>query len=317
MYSYSADQNILIVGDANFSFSLALAGQLAPLRKLFVCATKDSCSQLESKYRDGINNVRELRKIPGEPHVYYDLDGSRLSDKLPLRWFHSFDRIIWNFPFHNKSIRENQRLILHFLISATSYLCSEGEIHIRLCNYQSEDWQLAEILHETHLEVARVEPFEEKHFHGYTRRCENEDKEWEMYPASAKTFVIKHRWFGYEELARKILLGAWNKHRESLHSECAGKQKRKRTEEPRVGLIPPISDQTQEFLQEYVKGNRVPVPETDLTKGSSKMEHHVHVYLHTESTRTTAEEEATHPLAHPREEEVNNPYTDWVNHVLQ
>jgi 25S rRNA (uracil2634-N3)-methyltransferase len=60
--AYGTNDKILIVGDGNFSFSLALAKQLGSARNMF-CTSYDSEEDLHPKYPE---SKEILQEVPGQ-----------------------------------------------------------------------------------------------------------------------------------------------------------------------------------------------------------------------------------------------------------
>jgi hypothetical protein len=206
------------------------------------------------------------------------------------------DRILFNYPFvGSSSIRENQRLLLNFLISASPYLSEKGEIHVRLCNTQSEDWKLKELLEGTHLEVKSVELFDENDFPGYHRKREDQDTDWYIFPNTARTWVLTHRVFGYEALIRKVMLQRWSD-LNSVPPVLSLNKKRKRSTETQPVEEVPKQQHFHIYLQPLpvcwptLPSQAEPTEQTEQNKVTS----------------STPAEESPHPL---------NPYTDFVRNL--
>jgi len=125
---FKASDRILLIGEGNFSFALALLRH--PLDHLppanIVATTLDAEEECYTKYPDAEENVRELREKGAR--VLFGVDATRL-DKTSVLKGKVFDRIVWNFPHAGKGITDqdrnilsNQVLILGFLRSAARFL---------------------------------------------------------------------------------------------------------------------------------------------------------------------------------------------------
>ncbi|OQR90537.1 hypothetical protein THRCLA_09295 [Thraustotheca clavata] len=124
---------ILIVGDGNFSYSVAIA---KAFNALSITATSlDTKQELLAMYPTASQNLLTLKKIP-TIQVRHGIDATKLASyDLPM-----FDRIVFNFPHsyeangtrHNK-ISNHRRLLLNFLLSCQSVLATQGQVWIALC----------------------------------------------------------------------------------------------------------------------------------------------------------------------------------------
>lgn len=202
-----------------------MAEKLKPLHHLFYVSTTESRAYTLSTYKGSDRTLKKLNKMGGiKPKVCFRIDPTSLAQHLGSNVMFAFDRIVWNFPFaKTSSVRENQELLINFLSSASSYLATNGEVHVTLCNYQRSDWQLEGLLANTNLRVKEVKVFEDSTYPEFLRRKSTEDKEWEMYPGSAIQFVIVAHLNGTEQLSRKLFYLNWNQMRESLHRDCIPK----------------------------------------------------------------------------------------------
>ncbi|KAI0305076.1 hypothetical protein BC826DRAFT_1089165 [Russula brevipes] len=116
---FNALDNILLIGEGNFSFAVALLlhppASLDYLPPANVVATAyDTEEECYTKYPDAEQNVRLLREKGAQT--------SALKGRV-------FDRVVWNFPHAGKGITDqdrnilsNQVLILGFLRSAARFL---------------------------------------------------------------------------------------------------------------------------------------------------------------------------------------------------
>ncbi|KAM0890187.1 hypothetical protein ACQ4PT_027212 [Festuca glaucescens] len=91
---YSSAQSILIVGDGDFSFSLAIATAFGSGENL-VPTSLDSYGALTSKYGKAEANVTELKRLGATVLHGVDAKTMKLHSCLKMR---RFDRIVFNFP---------------------------------------------------------------------------------------------------------------------------------------------------------------------------------------------------------------------------
>lgn len=125
-----ADDTVLLLGEANFSFALALVKGRGHAGHL-VCATSyDSEAQCYDKYPDGRENVAALRDAGAR--VVFGVDAGALEKSKAIGKGRRWSRIVFNFPHcgsgmtdQDRNIRENQVLLLRTLRSAAAVL-SDG-----------------------------------------------------------------------------------------------------------------------------------------------------------------------------------------------
>ncbi|KAL6073699.1 Ferredoxin-fold anticodon-binding domain-containing protein 1, variant 2 [Balamuthia mandrillaris] len=132
---------ILVLGDGNFSFSLALSKLLErsfPLSFPSIFATVyDSEEILHQKYPDARAIVQELEEKRGVS-VHYEVDATDLRQLKPLQGM-SFHYVVFNFPHIGEGIKnqdlnieKNRNVIKAFLLQALHLLEPNGQIHITL-----------------------------------------------------------------------------------------------------------------------------------------------------------------------------------------
>ncbi|KAF8131651.1 hypothetical protein EV363DRAFT_173502 [Boletus edulis] len=124
---FKPTDNILLVGEGNFSFARALMVDppscLEHLVPANVTATSyDSQEACFSKYPDAETIVNTIQQCGAK--VLFGIDATKLQ-KHPVLKGRRWDRIVWNFPHAGKGITDqdrnilsNQRLILDFLRAA-------------------------------------------------------------------------------------------------------------------------------------------------------------------------------------------------------
>ncbi|XP_051184114.1 heavy metal-associated isoprenylated plant protein 41 [Lolium perenne] len=131
---YSSAQTILIVGDGDFSFSLALATAFGSGENL-VATSLDSYEVLAHKYTKAQSNAMELKRMGAKVLHGISAKSMMRHSYLETRRFH---RIVFNFPhagFNGKEY-EMHVVILHrelvkgFFGNARELLLPDGEIHI-------------------------------------------------------------------------------------------------------------------------------------------------------------------------------------------
>jgi len=128
---FRATDNILLIGEGNFSFARALVrdapAELEHLPPKNITATAyDTEEECYEKYPEAAEIVQDLRAAGVE--VLFGVDATQLSRVAAFKG-KKWDRIVWNFPHAGKGITDqdrnilsNQLLILGFLRSAAAFL---------------------------------------------------------------------------------------------------------------------------------------------------------------------------------------------------
>lgn len=178
-------QSYLIVGDGNFSFSLALCRRgLSTHNVCKVVATSLESLATVLTRTHAEENLRKLR-LCKDVWVMHEVDGTHLGDHQGLKALSLlYDAIIFNFPHTGgkNKIRSNQTLLNSFFVSASSsgLLAVEGEVHVTLCHGQGgtpadsghrgyeNSWKVVEMAAEGGLVLDRIESFMRSDVPGYT-----------------------------------------------------------------------------------------------------------------------------------------------------
>ncbi|WAQ90100.1 hypothetical protein PtA15_12A85 [Puccinia triticina] len=122
------DDQVLLVGEGNFSFTVLLLVEYSHPGRLITASTIDSKETVLKKYPDSesILELLEQNKVT----ILFELDGCKLNeDKRIKRSKIKFDKVIFNFPHvggsepdQDRNVRANQILILRFLRSVSTLL---------------------------------------------------------------------------------------------------------------------------------------------------------------------------------------------------
>ena len=104
---FTASDRILLIGEGNFSFAVALSQHPPPplehLPPSNITATAfDTEEECHTKYPDAEQNIRLLREKGFR--VLFGVDATRLEKTSALKG-KLFDRIVWNFPHAGEYVR--------------------------------------------------------------------------------------------------------------------------------------------------------------------------------------------------------------------
>eukprot|EP01039_Chlorochromonas_danica_P011108 gene11109-12375_t len=153
---------ILILGDGNFSFSLAAAHRLHDYHHVLpsrldhqpimvnhqvelIATSFDSREALDRKYPESTSLLTKLSKF-AFVRVMHGVDGTHLEKQFSTERGEVFEEIWFNFPHLGKEdLHCHQSLIAHYFHSAKAYLKEEGKngfISVALSEEQQENWEI-------------------------------------------------------------------------------------------------------------------------------------------------------------------------------
>ncbi|KAL3657901.1 hypothetical protein V7S43_017100 [Phytophthora oleae] len=132
---FSDRRRILVVGDGDFSFSLALAVFLGGRNLVATCY--DSKLDLKEKYTNALLNCDALETAGAE--VHFDVDATHLEKQNWLNKAQPFQSIVFNFPHlggaTEEDVANNQKLLRDFFYSTRQFLHpSRGQVLVSLRN---------------------------------------------------------------------------------------------------------------------------------------------------------------------------------------
>ncbi|TVU09958.1 hypothetical protein EJB05_43457, partial [Eragrostis curvula] len=169
---YFSEQSILIVGDGDFSFSLALATACANL----VATSLDTYEALRIKYSKAESNIIELKKLGAT--VYHEVDVTTMKSHSDLK-NRQFDRIVFNFPHAGfkghecqaHMINLHKKLVSGFFQNARHLLQHHGEIHVSHKTGEPYDrWELEQLASESSLVLTEKVRFQKEDYPGYNQK---------------------------------------------------------------------------------------------------------------------------------------------------
>ncbi|XP_053997285.1 ferredoxin-fold anticodon-binding domain-containing protein 1 isoform X3 [Hylaeus anthracinus] len=169
---FNENDSVLLVGEGNFSFSVAL---LQLNLKINITATCYE-TNIYQDYRK--KNIEYL--INNGVHVLLGVDATNLKEHSILKT-KLFDKTIFNFPHVGGKMRieKNRVLLREFFINATKLLKNNGQILVTLCNGQGgtlfdnplrrwdDSWKITEMAAHGNCVLSKIEPFEWLLFQNY------------------------------------------------------------------------------------------------------------------------------------------------------
>lgn len=167
---------VLLVGDGDFSFTLALTKYLPPS---CIIGTNLETKESIQKHRNAQNNMSELLEIG--VHLILGVDARQLHTHPEVGHQH-FQRIIFNFPHigGKSNNKKNRALLNDFFRSAASVLTPEGEVMVTLCQGQggteadqpqrswADSWQIVSMAANSGFTLTQVIPFKTEIYPGYS-----------------------------------------------------------------------------------------------------------------------------------------------------
>ncbi|XP_068702732.1 ferredoxin-fold anticodon-binding domain-containing protein 1-like [Montipora foliosa] len=173
--SYS--ENVLVVGDGNFSFTLCLASALSNTSVKIIATSLDSRSELEEN-DFAVKNIGKLSAYENV-EILHEVDATDLSKTFGPR---VFDRVIFNFPHlgGKSNIGKSRKLLDRFFASAAKHVEPfKGDVCVSLCQGQGgtpldnprrelgNTWQVVYQAAKSGLILHAVYPFTSTDYHYY------------------------------------------------------------------------------------------------------------------------------------------------------
>ncbi|CAN8301766.1 unnamed protein product [Cochlearia groenlandica] len=173
---YSNKQQILLVGEGDFSFSLCLAKAFGSATNI-TATSLDSLEELQNNYKDAKSNVEEL--VRRGCKVVHGVNVHLMNTDHLIRGV-LYDRIIFNFPNagfdfgrerDSYTISRHQEVVRGFMRSARVLVKDEdkgGEIHVvHKTEYPFSEWKLKTLGDKEGLDLIREVEFSLNQYPGY------------------------------------------------------------------------------------------------------------------------------------------------------
>ncbi|XP_036114868.1 ferredoxin-fold anticodon-binding domain-containing protein 1 [Molossus molossus] len=128
-----APRRLLLVGEGNFSFAVAVSETLDPSTSLTAtCLQRPADLTPDPVARENLQRLRERGT-----KIRFGVDCTQLADAFELHE-REFDRICFNFPHCGRKagVARNRDLLAKFFQSCADVLAEEGEVHVALCRGQ-------------------------------------------------------------------------------------------------------------------------------------------------------------------------------------
>lgn len=253
--------NVILLGDGNFSFSLALATQLwswsdesrrrvaltylgvrdvAAIGTLY-CTSFDSREELLRKYPEYAAIEAKLVRFE-RVRVRHNVNAWEIA--LSFGADVRFDVIAWNHPHLGvESFKLHRFLMAHFFDSARSSLATadDAAVIVSLVDGQAERWSLTDQAQDRGFDLAATDAFEEQHYPGYICKRNN----------NAESFKNAHT---QERMSSRMLSFTYRYRRR------AG---------PIVAATPQAPDYVDEHQQQPTDDNAVDTPQVAATTSAA------------------------------------------------
>ncbi|KAG2635702.1 hypothetical protein PVAP13_2NG383903 [Panicum virgatum] len=170
-----AEESILIVGDGDFSFSLALATAFGSRANL-VTTSLDTYDALRGKYSKAESNIMELKRLGAT--VLHGVDEKKMRFHADLK-SSRFDRIVFNFPhagFKGKEddmhmVNLHKELLWGFFFNARHLVRRYGEIHVtHKTGLPYDRWDLEHLPSRSSLAMVEKVSFRKEDYPGYNQK---------------------------------------------------------------------------------------------------------------------------------------------------
>ncbi|CAA7055539.1 unnamed protein product [Microthlaspi erraticum] len=184
--TYSNKQNLLLVGEGDFSFSLSLAKAFGSDTSI-TATSLDTRDELGRQYNNGKANVEELEKLGCTVVKGVNVHSMTLDDRLGR-----YDIIVFNYPHAGK----HKDLVRGFMENAREMVQEEGgEIHVtHKTIYPFNKWETKTFAEENGLSLINQMQLNKWAFPGYVsnKRGSGSNFESSFSFGSVVTFMFKN-----------------------------------------------------------------------------------------------------------------------------
>ncbi|RMZ81483.1 hypothetical protein DV738_g2217, partial [Chaetothyriales sp. CBS 135597] len=184
----SAD-NVLLVGEGDFSFALSLVKQYEPASVIATCfdseqdlrkkypGVEETLAQIVEQDSDDLITFSTRHKQQHLRRIIHGIDATKLSTthKKVLRLLGPFTKIVFNFPHVgglstdvNRQVRSNQQLLVGFFNNEDTIIVPKGQILVTL--FEGEPytlWNIRDLARHCGLQVVESFKFPWSAYHGY------------------------------------------------------------------------------------------------------------------------------------------------------
>ncbi|GLD93640.1 hypothetical protein PINS_up002245 [Pythium insidiosum] len=166
---FSDRHRILVVGDGDFSFSLALAVYLGGKNIIATCY--DSKRELREKYPNAFVNEDALETAGAA--VHYSVDATALERESWIEAASPFQSVVFNFPHlggaTEEDVENNQRLLREFFFSTRQFIHpTQGQVLVALRNTLFYNrWDIEAQAKASGFKLKRIEKFDASLYSGY------------------------------------------------------------------------------------------------------------------------------------------------------
>jgi hypothetical protein len=179
---------ILVLGDGNFSFSLAIVQLILSDHKLpleffeiqksecidLICTSFDSYEQVCEKYPESKQILKKLNHPMNHSKLNVSVMHQVNAWELKKSFDFTFDIILWNHPhLGTENFKVHRFLMAHFFNSASTMLSDStknSRIYLTLVEGQDDRWNIIDEAKKSHIGLLKVKSFPENEFPGYVAK---------------------------------------------------------------------------------------------------------------------------------------------------